>query len=187
MSKPVDANTRTNFMDPVQGDEVPTIDDAIAVGEDLQFQERWWTFERVIWSVFALILLADVLGVFGAGWLARARIADPASGMQVRYDRVARTGTPNTLAVQFGPDAAVAGKVQLVVSDSVVKGLGAQRISPQPQTSAIAAGGMIYTFPAGNPPGSVEFELAPGAPGIYHFTLQVPGHAAISPRVVVLP
>ncbi len=181
------ASNNNRFMDPVSGDEVPKIDGAIAVGEDLAFQERWWTFEEIIWSFFLLILLADVLGVFGAGWLAHAVIAEQGIGIRVRYDRVARTGTPNTLAVQFGNDAASDSKVQLIVSDSIVRGLGAQRVIPQPDKSAITAGGMIYTFPAGNPPGEVDFELQPGTPGIYHFTLQVPGHPAVSRRVVVLP
>jgi hypothetical protein len=181
------AGNNTRFMDPVNGDEVPKIDDAIAVGEDLAFQEHWWTFEKIVWSFFLVILLADVLGVFGAGWLARAQIVDAGLGMHVRYDRVARTGTPNTLAIQFGDDAAVGGKVRLIVSDSVVKSLGAQRVIPQPETSAVRAGAMVYTFPASGTPGEVDFELQPATPGVYNFTLQVPGHPSVSRRVMVLP
>ena len=63
---------KEKLLDPLKGDEVPKVDNAVAVGEDLEFQERWWTFERVIWSFFALILLADMLGAFGRGWLAKA-------------------------------------------------------------------------------------------------------------------
>lgn len=175
------------LLDPVSGDEVPRVDDAIAVGEDLAFQERWWTFERIAWSFFALVLLADVLGVFGAGWLAHMQVDDPSTAMRVHYDRVTRTGTPNSVAINFKPDAASNGTVKLIVSDSVVKSLGAQRVIPQPQTSAISAGSMIYTFPASEIPGEVDFELQPAAPGVYRFTLQVPGHTAIGRRVVVVP
>ncbi len=107
--------------------------------------------------------------------------------MRVRYERVARTGTLHSIAVRFGSDAARQGKVQLTVSDSIVKGLGAQRVIPQPEISAIAAGGMIYTFPVAIPPGEVDFELQPPAPGIYSFTLQVHGHPPVSRRVLVLP
>jgi hypothetical protein len=181
------AENNTGFMDPVHGDEVPKVDGAIAVGEDLAFQERWWTFERITWSFFMLILLGDVLGVFGAGWLAHAQIIEPGLGMRVRYERVARTGTPSTVSVQFGQDAASNGKVKLVVSESIVKSLGAQRVIPQPETSTIAAGSVVYTFPAADAQGEVDFEIQPAAPGIYRFTLQVPGHSAVSRRVVVLP
>jgi hypothetical protein len=175
------------LLDPVRETDVPKVDNAIAVGEDLKFQERWWTLERIVWSFFVLILIADVLGVFGEGWLAKTQINQPGSGMFVKYDRVQRTGTPSKVAIQFGPDAVVDGKVRLFASDSIVKDLGAQRVIPQPETSAVAQNGLIYTFPSGNPPGEVDFELQPGFPGVRTFRLQVIGKPAISARVVVMP
>ncbi len=175
------------LLDPVRETDVPKVDDAIAVGEDLKFQERWWTFERIAWSLFVLILIADVLGVFGEGLLAKAQIKDPGTGMFVNYVRVARAGTPAKIEIQFGPDAVVGGKVRLFVSDSVVKELGAQRVIPQPESSAVAEGGLVYTFPAGNPPGEVDFELEPGSPGVRNFRLQIPGKPVVSARVVVMP
>src|ERR1700712_470963 len=163
------------LLDPVRATDVPNIDDAVAVGEDLKFQERWWSFERIVWSFFVLILIADMLGVFGEGWLAKAKIDQPESGMLVKYDRVARNGTPSKIQIQLGPDAVVDGKVRLYASDSIVKDLGAQRVIPQPETSTVAKDGLIYTFPAGNPPGEVDFELQPGTPGVHWFHLQVLG------------
>ena len=175
------------LLDPVRADNVPKVDNAIAVGEDLQFQERWWKFERVVWPLFVLVLLADVLGVFGEGWLAKAQIKQPDSGMLVRYDRVERSGTPSKVEIQFGPDAIAGGKVRLFASDSMVKGLGAQRVIPQPESTAVAEGGFIYTFPAANPPGEVDFELQPGSPSVQIFRLQVAGKPMVSARVVVMP
>ena len=81
------ADDSKKLFDPVSGNEVPKVDNAVAVGEDLRFQERWWTFERVVWSIFSLILLADVLGVFGRGWLAKAELNNGNSGMHVKYER----------------------------------------------------------------------------------------------------
>jgi hypothetical protein len=176
-----------NFTEPVSGGEVPKVDDAIAVGEDLHFQERWWKFERITWTFFTLVLLADIVGIFGEGPLARAKITDANLGMQVNYERVERTGTPNMLRVQFGPDAVQDGKVQIYVSNSVVKDLGAQRVIPQPEKTTLTEGGMTYTFPASANPSAVEFELAPTSPGLKGFRLQVPGKAAVSRRVLVMP
>ena len=62
------------FSKPVE-DTVPKVDDTIAVGEDLEFQRKWWRFERVAWIIFALFVLADVLGLFGRGYLANAERA----------------------------------------------------------------------------------------------------------------
>ena len=115
------------FTQPVGGGEVPLVDGAVAVGENLAFQERWWKFEGVVWVLFVIILLADVAGAFGGGPLAQAKIDEPGLGMRVKYQRVMRTGTPSMMAIQFSPDAVQNGTVNLFVSDTVVKGLGEQR------------------------------------------------------------
>jgi uncharacterized membrane protein YcaP (DUF421 family) len=65
----------------------------------------------------------------------------------------------------LGADASVGGKVVITASDSIVKTLGAQRVIPQPESTIVTAGGMKYVFPAGDPPGEVDFELEPGTPG----------------------
>lgn len=179
MAKPVAA--------PLDENDVPKVDDAVAVGEDLAFQERWWKFERIVWVCFALILLADVLGVFGRGWLARARIANPAAGMQIEYERVERASTPSIITVHVQPDAIVNHQIQLFASESIVKELGAQRIVPQPQQSTLGDGGITYTFPADSPPATIQFELQPSFPGVHAWTMQVPGKAALGARVVVVP
>ena len=176
------------LFDPVSGDEVPKVDNAIAVGEDLAFQERWWTFQTVIWSFFALVLLADVLGVFGRGWLAHAQLKDNATGMQVKYERVERAMTPSVLSIQFAPEAVRDGVVQLYVSNSIVKDLGAQRVIPQPERSALSDDGLLYTFPVhGTGPLTVDLELQSSFPGVHTFKLQVPGLQPAGARVVVVP
>ena len=175
------------LFDPVSGAEVPKVDNAVAIGEDLRFQERWWTFEKVIWSFFALILLLDVLGVFGSGWFANARLEVPGSGMLVDYERVERRATPSSLDVHFAPDAVQNGTVQLFVSDTLIKQLGTQRVAPQPRESVIGNGGITYTFPATSIPAQVQFGLLPGRAGVEGFTLQVPGRSAVGARVVVVP
>jgi hypothetical protein len=176
-----------HLTDPVNDNDVPKVDNAIAVGEDLEFQEKWWTFERVVWALFVLVLIADALGAFGEGWLSKRSVQPPGSAMHVQYDAVLRTGTPDTLSVQFDPEAATDGKVKLLVSRSVVKELGAQRVIPQPEVSTIVPDGFLYTFPTGPQPGQVQFELEPGSPGVRRFSLQVVGHAPMQERIVVVP
>lgn len=182
------AEESKKLFDPVSGKEVPKVDNAVAVGEDLRFQERWWTFERVVWSVFALILLADVLGVFGRGWLAKAELKNPQSGMYVKYERVQRAMTPSVMSIQFDPAAVHNGNVQLYVSNSMIKELGESRVIPQPEHSTIGDGGVLYDFPTqGREPLTVDLEMQSSFPGVHPFTLQVPGMAATGSRVVVVP
>ena len=178
---------QTAFSTKIDETAVPKVDDAVAVGEDLTFQEHWWTFERLIWSFFVLVLVADALGLFGQGWLAKATAGGQQNALTLRYERIERATTPSQLEVRFDPAAATNGAYQLFVSDSVIGDLGAQRIAPQPAGSQIGNGGITYTFPSIGGAARVLIELEPAKIGVHHFTVQVPGHPAIQTRVVVLP
>ena len=171
----------------VDTNSVPKIDDAISVGEDPEFQRRWWRFERGVWIFFVLVLLADVLGAFGRGWLSKAELHQAGSGMDVKYERVMRASTPSVLSVRFRPDAVENGSVRLFVSNNIIKELGNQRISPQPERSTLREDGVEYLFPVAGTSARVEFALEPSFPGVHHFRLQVPGHAEDRATALVMP
>ena len=168
-------------------DSVPKVDNTVAVGEDLEFQRRWWKFEHIIWIVFSLILVADVLGAFGRGYLAKAELHAPDGSLNVKYERVERASTPSIMTLQFGPTAIQNGAIHLFISESLIKELGTQRISPQPASSVIGDNGVTYTFPITNPPATVELSLQSSFPGRQHFSLQIPGSEPLSATVFVVP
>ena len=174
------------FTSPVE-DSVPKIDNKIAVGENLDFQRKWWKFERAIWFFFFLILIADVLGAFGRGWLSKARQSDSAKTLTLDYEHIARASTPSIMTFNFGPNAIHDGHIQVYVSDSLVKPLGAQRISPQPAVSALGNGGITYTFDATQLPATVQIALEPSFPGRHYFRVQVVGGQPIEANIFVVP
>lgn len=174
------------FEKPVE-DSVPKVDQEVAVGEDLEFQRRWWKFEKVVWSLFALILLLDIAGVFGRGPAAHAERKTADGTLDVKYERIERTGTPAVMSVRFGEGAIRNGKVELYVSESMVKELGNQRVVPAPLSTAVGEGGLTYTFPATELPATVEFALQPAAPGVYRLAMGVPGAERMEMRAVVMP
>lgn len=133
-----------------------------------------------------LILVLDLLGAFGRGFLANGHRRTPDGVLDVRYEHIERYSTPSILRIHFGPTAIQNGKIPLYVSQSVVNELGNQRIIPQPESSILQAGGILYTFPA-SAAGGIAFTLEPSRPGIFHFTLQVPGSEAFHARVLVFP
>ncbi|MCU1293029.1 MAG: hypothetical protein JWP08_1879 [Bryobacterales bacterium] len=168
-------------------DSVPKINDEVAVGEDLQFQRRWWAFERWIWMLFALLVLLDLLGAFGRGPLAKKHAEAADGSMKVDYERIERFSTPSILTVSFGKQAIRDGKIQLWVSESLVKKLGNQRIVPQPAASSIGNNGILYTFPASDVPATAEFALSPASPGSAELQMQVPGSSVITLKVFIVP
>jgi hypothetical protein len=53
-------------------DSIAKVNDEVAVGEDLDFQRKWWRFENAAWVVFTLIIILDLSGLFGRGPIASA-------------------------------------------------------------------------------------------------------------------
>ncbi len=168
-------------------DTVAKVDDEIAVGSDLEFQHKWWRFTRLIWILFTVIIVADLLGCFGRGLVANARTRTSDGSMDVKYERIERFSTPSILRIQFGPTAIHEGKVQVWISESLVKSLGNQRVIPQPSASTLQQGGILYTFPVTTIPAAVEFALEPVSPGIYELSMRVPGSETLKPRIYVMP
>jgi hypothetical protein len=167
-------------------DSVPKVEE-IAVGENLDFQRRWWRFERIIWCFFLVLLVADVLGLFGRGWLAKAQRTDSAHTLTLDYERFERASTPSIMTFHFTPAAIHDRKIELFLSEDVIRPLGAQRISPQPLRSTVGNGGVTYVFPANEGPATVEVELEPSFPGVHHFHAQVVDGGPIEGTVTVFP
>ena len=174
------------FSRPIE-DSVPKVDNAIAVGEDLDFQRKWWKFETWSWRFFCVILLADLLGLFGRGFLAKAERNTADGTLAVKYERIERASTPSIMTIHFGPSSIRNGEIHLYVSNSLLKGLGTQRVAPQPATSVIGKDGVTYMFPATTLPATVDLALEPSFPGLHHFSIQVPGGESVRASIFVLP
>ena len=168
-------------------DSVPKINDELAVGADLEFQRRWWRWEKRIWIVFAVIIIADVLGCFGRGPLAKAHARTNDGTMDISYERIERFSTPSILTIKFGPNADRNGAVRIWVSDSLVQELGNQRVVPQPDSSKLDGHGILYTFQSNPHPDTLQFALQPSAPGIFPLTLRVEGADEFDTKIYVMP
>jgi hypothetical protein len=165
----------------------PRVNSEIEVGEDLEFQRKWWRFENIVWILFTLIIVADIAGLFGRGPIAKAERRAADGTIDVRYERIERTDSPSIVSIGFGPSAIHDGKIKLFISESLVKGLGTQRVVPAPSDTTIGDGGLTYTFPASKPPATVDLALQPSGPGIYHFTIGVANAQPIQAKVFVVP
>jgi len=133
------------------------------------------------------VILAALFGLLGRGFLARATVAARDGSMRVQYDRIARYSTPSVLRVEFGGAAVHDRRVQLWVSDDLLKSLGNQRVTPEPTASVLDSGGVLYTFPVLTSPTAVQFALQPLRAGIQHVTLRVPGSSSLGLSVAVWP
>jgi hypothetical protein len=174
------------FSKPVE-DSVARVNDEVAVGEDLDFQRKWWRFENAAWVVFTLIIVLDLAGLFGRGPIAKAERRSADGTIDVKYERIERTNSPSILTVQFAQSAIHDGKIKLYVSQSLVKELGTQRVIPAPLDTVVGDAGLTYTFSASKPPASVDLALEPAGPGIYDFAIGVVGAQPVHAKVFVVP
>lgn len=169
-------------------DSVPRDRNELSVGEDLDFQRRWWRFEHAVWIVFTVIVALDVAGVFGRGPVAKVHESTPDGAMNLTYEQFQRFQTPSIISIHFGPNAVRDGKLQLWVSQSVITKAGNQRIIPEPASSELKDQGLLYTWPSGQHPDSADFAVEPASPGIYHFSVRLPALGdEFTERVVVWP
>jgi hypothetical protein len=168
-------------------DTVPKVNNEIAVGEDVEFQRRWWKFERAVWIFFIAFVLLDLAGLFGRGPLAKAHLATSNSAMNVDYERIERTGTPSVLKVEFNNSAIRNHQVELWASEDLVTKLGNKQIAPQPAISTFGEGGVHYTFPATTQPATAVFSLQPSAPGFYRLILRSVDGSELHFKIFVMP
>jgi hypothetical protein len=174
------------FSKPVE-DSVARVDNEVAVGEDLDFQRKWWRFENGAWVVFTLIIFLDLIGVFGRGPVAKAEHRTADGSIDLKYERIERTDSPSIMTIDFGPSAIRDGEIKLYISNSLVKALGTQRVIPAPKDSVVGNGGITYTFPASKPPASVDLALQPAGPGIFDFAVGVEGAEQVHAKIAVVP
>ena len=131
------------FSQPIE-QSVSKVNNEVEVGEDLDFQRKWWRFENCVWIIFFLIIVLDICGVFGRGPVAKAERRAADGTIDVKYERIERTESPSILTIRFGQSAIVDGKIKLYISESLVNGLGTQRIIPAPLESEVGKGARFY-------------------------------------------
>jgi len=168
-------------------DTVARVNNEVAVGEDLEFQRKWWRFENAVWVVLTIVLILDLLGAFGRGYLAKAEAHATDGSIRVKYEKIERFKTPSIMTVELGPGAVHDGKVNLWTSENLVTKLGSQRVIPEPLVSVVGNGGTLYTFQAARNPISVEFALEPGGIGLYDLSLGVQGLERLKLKIYVVP
>lgn len=126
-------------------------------GEDLAYQHREWTAQRIGWVVMGLLVVAALLGLLGSmGPLSTAHSATPDESLGVSYLRFERHHAPARLVVQVAPEAVEAGEVRLWLDEDYLGTLGLQSIVPEPESMELGAERVTYVFAVGEGSGPME-------------------------------
>lgn len=126
--------------------------------DDIGFQRKEWTVQRVGWVLVGLLLLAALAGVFGAGPLSETTTSAEDGTVEVEYERFIRHVGTTTMTVTLGPGTVENGKAQLYISRDLATGWRLEDVSPAPSTESSTAEWLIYEFDVlGDTPPKVKF------------------------------
>ena len=116
----------------------------IDIAQDLDFQRREWTFQRIGWLVLSAITLFALVGGCGRGFLARATTQSAGRELVLRYDRLARHQAATKLEIDL---AAKGGDtVAIWLDEQYIHGLEIRSISPEPERMVPGNGRITYHF-----------------------------------------
>jgi hypothetical protein len=131
------------------------------VNQNLTFQRRDWTAQRIGWVIMLLLVIAALVGGFGHGALGDARVGDP-GGLRLDYERLTRHGSSSFLRVQL-PTVAGPSEVQLWLDRRYADRVRVESVVPEPESTELSWDRLTYTFklgPGRRPP-HVTFDITP--------------------------
>jgi hypothetical protein len=78
----------------------------LQIEQDLEYQQRAWTVQRVGRVMMALAVLAALAGLLGPGPLSRASAGATGDPLRLEYERFLRFQTPTSPSIELSPTAA---------------------------------------------------------------------------------
>ena len=161
----------------------------LEISEDMAFQRKSWTAERVSWAMLALLLLAGLLGLFSVGPLSTATAADPARLLSLDYERFLRFKAPSELRLHLEPEATAEETVTIRLSGDLAHGVELVNIQPEPDGMRAAPDGLELEFLLSHPgePVTLLFGILPHQMGRLEGEVGLAGAAPLRLSSFVYP
>ncbi|HEX6289630.1 MAG TPA: hypothetical protein VFZ66_10595 [Herpetosiphonaceae bacterium] len=113
----------------------------LQIEQDLQYQQRMWTVERIGWLLLLL----------GGGPLSMATAGDQGAPLQAQYGRFVRHGGQAQLEIRLQPGAAQGTEARVWIDRAYLDGIRIEHITPEPESIEAASDRMIYVFKLSQP------------------------------------
>ncbi|HZH42938.1 MAG TPA: hypothetical protein VEY50_02475 [Lysobacter sp.] len=114
--------------------------------EDLAHERREWKLQRIGWVLWALLLLAALLGLLGHGPLSDNTARDAAGLASVRHQRFERYEAPSHYDIEAAPAAAAGDVLTLRLERPVLERLELERFEPEPLHVRADGDALLFAF-----------------------------------------
>jgi hypothetical protein len=162
----------------------------LQIDQDIAFQRRSWTAQRVAWVVMTLVALAALLGLFGPGLLGAAEAGDRNGPLWIEYDRFGRLQAEAT-SVKFhlGPGSSPGGTTRISIARPYLERFEITHTAPEPESTEVFSDRYVYVFRNPDPTqsGLVTFYLEPERAGPCRASVGIEGGPSLEIRQFVYP
>ena len=116
------------------------------VEQDLDFQRREWTFQRIGWAVMLAIVVVGLLGLFATGPLSRTTVTNADRTLRVSFEGFTRFGAPTQLVIDVPPGAIGGGEARIALSRDYLTAFQVQAVAPEAERVEAAGADLVYVF-----------------------------------------
>lgn len=154
---------------------------ALQIDTDPAYQRRVWRAQRIGWIAFVALMIAALLGVFGAGPLSSTVAGSKADGLWVEYERLARALAPSTLIIHVDRRPGAGDPVQVMLGGDYVHAAQIESLTPPAASGGAAPDGAVLGFDAPGEGGELRFviHLKFSRPGPVRGQVAVPGRTPL--------
>jgi hypothetical protein len=123
----------------------------LELAQDLEFERRSWTIERIGWVVMAIVGLAALAGLLGPGPFSNTIAGEPDRPLWLEYSRFGRFSAPLTLRVHLGPSAGQHRLARIWLRRAYLEGIQVERVTPHAAEVEAGPEQLTYVFPVRDP------------------------------------
>lgn len=122
--------------------------DGLDISEDISFEKKEWTTERIGWTVMIIFVLAALAGLTGPGPLSKALYSG--RYISIEYNRFERRQSPTRLVFLPGKQAVTPGTMKLTINREFIESIEIKGIQPEPEHTVLMGDEYQYEFNTGS-------------------------------------
>jgi hypothetical protein len=149
-------------------------------------QRRSWRIQRTAWMLMGILLVVALAGGLGQGPLSHALVRSADGRLEIRYDRIWRVNSPQTLDVRV--DAGESKRPSLLLDLPFLTKTTLERVTPAPEATQVGAAGHRLVFASSDGgPLFIRLQLSARALGRLRARLSAADGPPLLLDIIVLP